>query len=63
MSELERTSVLLKPSRVDRGLIGKVISRFERKGLLIRELRMLEMRRELADRLYEVHEGVTSMND
>jgi len=57
MSELERTFVLLKPSCVDRGLIGEVISRFERKGLLIRGLKMLVMRRELAERLYEVHKG------
>jgi nucleoside-diphosphate kinase len=57
MSEPERTFVMLKPSCVDRGLIGEVISRFERKGLAIKGLKMLVMTREMAERLYEVHKG------
>jgi len=57
MSETEKTFVMLKPSCVDRGLIGEVISRFERKGLVIKGLKMLVMTRELAERLYEVHKG------
>jgi nucleoside-diphosphate kinase len=57
MSEPERTFVMLKPSCVNRGLIGEVISRFERKGLVIKGLKMLVMTREMAERLYEVHKG------
>ena len=57
MSGLERTFVLLKPSCVERGLIGEVISRFEKKGLAIRGIKMLVMKREMAERLYEVHKG------
>ncbi len=57
MSETEKTFVMLKPSCVNRGLIGEVISRFERKGLVIKGLKMLVMTRELAERLYEVHKG------
>ncbi len=57
MSALEKTFVLLKPSCVERGLIGEVISRFERKGLIIKGLKMMTMRKEMAERLYEVHKG------
>jgi nucleoside-diphosphate kinase len=57
MSEPERTFVMLKPSCVNRGLIGEVISRFERKGLVVKGLKMLVMTREMAERLYEVHKG------
>lgn len=40
---LERTLVLLKPSAVERALIGEVISRFERKGLRIAGMKMLQL--------------------
>lgn len=39
----ERTLVLLKPSAVERALIGEVISRFERKGLRIAGMKMLRL--------------------
>lgn len=57
MSGPEKTFVLLKPSCVERGFIGEVISRFEKKGLVIRGIKMLVMKREMAERLYEVHRG------
>jgi nucleoside-diphosphate kinase len=53
----ERTFVMLKPSAVERGLLGEIISRFERKGLRILAMKMIRMRREEAERLYEVHRG------
>ena len=53
----ERTFVMLKPSAVERGLLGEIISRFERKGLRIIAMKMIKMRREEAERLYEVHRG------
>jgi len=53
----ERTFVMLKPSAVERGLLGEIISRFERKGLRIIAMKMIRMRREEAERLYEVHRG------
>jgi nucleoside-diphosphate kinase len=53
----ERTFVMLKPSAVERGLLGEIISRFERKGLRIIAVKMIRMRREEAERLYEVHRG------
>lgn len=40
---LERTLVLLKPSAVERALIGEIINRFERKGLRIAGMKMLQL--------------------
>ncbi len=52
---VEKTLVLVKPDGVRRGLIGEVISKFERKGLKIRALKMLWMTREQAEEFYSVH--------
>ncbi len=52
---VERTLVLVKPDGVRRGLIGEVISRFERKGLRIVALKMLRMTRSQAEEFYSVH--------
>ena len=40
---LERTLVLLKPSTIQRALIGEIINRFEKKGLRIAGLKMLQL--------------------
>lgn len=52
---LERTLVLVKPDGVERGLVGEVISRFERLGLRIVAMRMLKVDEELASRHYAEH--------
>lgn len=54
---MERTLVIVKPDGVQRGLIGEVVNRLERRGLKIVGLKMLHLSRELASRLYAVHEG------
>jgi len=54
---VERTFVMVKPDGVARGLVGEVISRFEKKGLRIIALKMLRMSREQAEELYSVHRG------
>ncbi len=53
----ERTLVLIKPDAVERGLVGEVISRIERKGLTLvaLELRVVEV--EVAQVHYAEHEG------
>ncbi len=56
-SDIERTFVMLKPSCIQRGLMGEVISRFEKKGLRILQVKVLKMPREKAEELYKVHEG------
>ncbi len=52
---IERTLIVVKPDGVKRGLVGEVISRFERKGFKIKALKMLWMSREQAERFYSVH--------
>lgn len=54
---IEETFVMIKPDGVKRGLIGEIISRFERKLMTIAELRMLQLSREQAEELYEAHKG------
>ena len=54
---MERTLVLVKPDGVQRGLIGEIIGRFERKGLKVVGLRMLTVPQEMAERHYAVHAG------
>lgn len=51
----ERTFVMIKPDAVKRKLMGRIIQRFEDKGLEIVKMRMLKMSRELAEKLYEEH--------
>lgn len=54
---MERTLIVCKPDAVQRGLIGRIVDRFERKGLKIVGLKMLQVGDELARRMYSVHEG------
>ncbi len=49
--------VLIKPDGVHRRLIGEIISRFEKKGLKIKALKMLWLTREKAEEFYSVHKG------
>jgi nucleoside-diphosphate kinase len=51
----EETLLIVKPDAVRRGLIGEVIGRIERKGLVIDEMRQLRIERDLAERHYEEH--------
>ena len=54
---MERTLVLVKPDGVERGLVGEIISRFERRGLRLIGLKLIHPSRELAERHYAVHAG------
>jgi len=54
---MERTLVLVKPDGVQRGLVGEIILRIERRGLKIVALKLLWMDEALARRHYAVHEG------
>ncbi|MBT9160044.1 MAG: Nucleoside diphosphate kinase [Chloroflexi bacterium] len=54
---MERTLVLVKPDAMQRGLAGGIISRFERRGLKIVALKMIQMDAALAKRLYAIHLG------
>jgi nucleoside-diphosphate kinase len=58
-----RTLVLAKPDAVQRGLIGEIVSRIEKKGLRIVALRMLQMDEAMAKHHYAVHEGKPFFRD
>ncbi len=51
----ERTLILIKPDGVQRALIGKIVERYEARGLRIVGMKMAHADRALAERHYEVH--------
>lgn len=54
---MDRTLVLIKPDAVQRRLIGRIVARFEAKGLQIVGLKMMQITEELARRHYAPHVG------
>ena len=54
---MERTLVLVKPDGVQRGLIGEVIARFERRGLRLVAAKFIQVSTELAETHYGEHKG------
>lgn len=54
---MQRTLVLAKPDAVQRGLIGAILGRFERKGLKVIGLRLVSVPRPMAEEHYAVHQG------
>ena len=53
----ERTLVLCKPDAVERGLVGEIVGRIERKGLKIVELQLRTLDADTAKRHYAEHDG------
>ncbi|WP_127566939.1 nucleoside-diphosphate kinase [Paenibacillus xylaniclasticus] len=54
---MERTFLMIKPDGVQRGLIGEIIGRFERKGLQLVAGKFMQITPELAERHYAQHKG------
>ena len=54
---METTLIILKPDAVQRGLMGRIISRFEDKGLQIAGAKLMAVPRDLAEKHYAEHEG------
>lgn len=54
---MEKTLILVKPDGVRRNLVGEVLSRVERKGYVISDLKFVHPTRELLARHYAEHEG------
>ena len=54
---MERTLVIIKPDAVQRGLIGEIVTRFERRGLRIAGMKLLQIGESLAERHYAIHKG------
>ena len=57
MKAEERTFVAIKPDGVKRGLIGKILNRFEEKGFKIVGMKLLQVTPELAAQHYAEHVG------
>ena len=53
----ERTLVLIKPDGVQRQLVGRILARYEDRGLRLVALKLVKVDRELAERHYAVHRG------
>jgi len=53
----ERTFVMIKPDGVQRGVIGEIISRFEKKGIKIVAMKLVSVSKDLAEKHYGVHKG------
>lgn len=54
---MERTLIILKPDAVQRRLTGRIIQRFEEKGLGISAMKLMRISRDLAERHYSPHKG------
>lgn len=53
----ERTLVLVKPDGVQRQLVGRILARYEERGLKLVGLKLVKVDRDLAERHYAVHKG------
>ncbi|MCK4376637.1 MAG: nucleoside-diphosphate kinase [Actinomycetia bacterium] len=51
----QKTLVIIKPDGIQKNIIGEIISRIEKKGLKILNMKMMKLSRELAEKLYEEH--------
>lgn len=60
---MERTFLMVKPDGVQRGLIGEVVSRFERKGYQLVGSKLMVIDKELAEKHYQEHVGKPFFND
>lgn len=52
---MQETLVLIKPDGVRRQLTGEILNRYERKGLVIKALKLIDVPRELAEEHYAEH--------
>lgn len=54
---MERSFVIIKPDAVQRGKVGEILSRFEKKGFKIVGLKLISITREQAEEQYSCHKG------
>ncbi len=59
---MEQTVVLIKPDGVKRKIVGEIISRFERKGFKIKDIKMLLPSKDLVEEHYKDHQGKVFFN-
>jgi nucleoside-diphosphate kinase len=63
MTTADRTLVICKPDAVERRLVGEIITRLERKGLRIAQMRMETITKEIAGQHYGEHQGKPFYDD
>jgi len=63
MSNLEQTLIVVKPDGFKKGLVGKIISRFEEKGFQIVNLRSFQFDTDTARKFYDAHKDKHFFND
>jgi nucleoside-diphosphate kinase len=54
---VEKTLIILKPDALQRGMAGRIITRFEEKGFQIAAMKAMQITRELAEKHYGVHKS------
>ena len=54
---MERTLLILKPDAIQRRLVGRIVQRFEDKGLILAGMKLMRIPRDLAERHYAPHKG------
>ncbi len=54
---MERTFVLVKPDGIQRGLVGEIMARLERRGLRLTAAKFMAVSQELAETHYGIHKG------
>lgn len=54
---MERTLIIFKPDAVQRGLCGEILARFEKKGLQLVGMKLMQIPKQLAETHYEPHKG------
>jgi len=54
---LQKTLIILKPDAVKRGLIGKILARFEEKGIKIVAMKMVQLNKGILEKHYAEHKG------
>jgi nucleoside-diphosphate kinase len=54
---MERTFIILKPDAVQRGLVGEIITRFEKKGLVVVGMKFTKIAKSTAETHYEAHKA------
>jgi nucleoside-diphosphate kinase len=57
MADQERTLIIVKPDGVQRGLVGEILGRLERRGLKLVGLKFMQVERPLAEQHYAEHQG------
>ena len=63
MTDAERTFLMVKPDGVQRGVVGDIVSRFEKRGLKLVGAKFLQISQDLAEQHYAEHEDKPFFED